>query len=212
MAWFGSILQFSATQASGDRRKSELYLQKITIGFPYDYFNYDESRAWYSYESGQMLAVSQLEDWHNCQYISKEEVNSYIVGMELFGKKYMDFYGASENIYNHSVCSEHYELGHTYQTMHEDKIQMNVQLFGEFVEFLSHYCQEIVAVVQPFCMDYISNPEMMDGSREKYYDIMNCYGIRVYDYHDMWQSDNVLFADATHLNFTELINQEILTD
>ena len=57
--------------------------------FPYYYFDYDQSRSYAQYESGQMFGVHELNDFHNTDKIEDKryEVQNYIMNYRMMNGK-----------------------------------------------------------------------------------------------------------------------------
>lgn len=197
------------------KAKSKMNPEIAMFVFTYDYFNFDMSLSKWQYTTGQIMSISNLDDFHNGINIS--EFSSYIVAIKMFAKKYMQYYNCKENIYVNSTIDDNttYELGHTWLSQHSDTLNENIELFKEFVLELRKTIERVIVVVPPYLLSNVSNVEVMSEEKGIFYGVMKELGIEVVDCLDSIK-DKELYADVTHLNykgaqmFTKMLNDIII--
>lgn len=190
--------------------------KQAILVFAYDAINRDMSFESYQYETGQILSVSQLHDWHNGYKISDGIVEEYINGIEMFGRKFLNYYKFSENIYDHNVLDAKQQvcLGHTWIKCHDETIAANKKCFDELICEIKEITDRIITIVPPYCMNAIDTDiDIIEKNRKEYYECVNNYDIEIYDLLYKWRDKREYFSDATHLNyegakhFTDFINE-----
>lgn len=195
------------------------YITRVSnavLVFPYNYFNHDMSVEPHQYKTGQILSVSRLNDFHNCDLQYNEEIFDCVMSIKLFGKKFLKYYRASENIYAYHKninLTDKIELGHTWEKKHPKTLSENVDIFDELISELRCIAKRIILVIPPFYWKAIKiSNNVIDECRKDFYEIIQLYDIEVIDLLDYWNENEECFYDATHLNyegakkFTNLLN------
>ena len=217
-SWHGLDLYYNLKLLEYSSNVHLLNNKLAILCFPYYYFNYDMSAAQYQYDSGQILSISRLDDYHNADY-QNTNVKNHIVSFQLFSDRFMKYYNARENcfVFNKiDQATKREQPTHVWSKMHIETIEENKVLFGLFIKKLKKISntERIIVVVPPFFLNGIKYLHDIYKMRELFYDIIGKYDIPVYDYIDICD-DPCMFSDATHLNyrgammFTNMISELI---
>lgn len=88
-------------------------VKQALLVFPYYYFDYDQSRSYAQYESGQIFGVHALNDWHNAHKIKGNfgMVANCIINYQMFGRKIANYYSYENVGKNYSVYQGEYKSG-----------------------------------------------------------------------------------------------------
>lgn len=203
-------------------------VKRAFLVFPYNFFNYDMSRAPYQYATtGFLFAVRRLDDWHH--YREVRDGADYVANYRLFGEKIGRYYHSRryefENcgIFRETLPGGGEELGSAWNVMHEATLAENQEIFCAFVRALSEAKIETSFLVPPFCMEGLSQTGREDFFRMKdffYRGMERLSGnasVPVFDYAELYADRRELFTDATHLNsagareWTQRINRDVLS-
>lgn len=216
-SWHGLDLYYNLKLLEYASRYISKKAEYAICCFPFDYFNYDMSLSKHQYESGQIMAISGMNDYHNANF-NNEYIRNTIDSIKMFSQKYMRFYDVKENIYVTKCINNEFtsiKLGHTWKSLHTCTVNENKQIFRELYSFLEKIAKNIIVVIPPFFMEGIDNIDDFYSSKTLFYNSISEYNLQFFDYSEEFK-DKELFADITHLNykgaclFTELINKILL--
>lgn len=212
-SWHGLDMYYNMKLFEYASIKKRINLTAAILVLPYYFFNYDMSLSKWQYTSGQILSVSQLHDFHNANE-ADDDIRNYLESIKMFSKKYLDYYSASENIYDRSRIDTGKKemLGHVWSEVHKHTIAENKVYFDEFITNLHKVTNRIIIIIPPFYCNNIENLNVISIQKEIFYSIVNKYDIEIYDMINDINNEGY-YADATHLNyegakfFTQKINE-----
>ena len=174
--------------------------------FPYMYFDYDMSLSLAQYESGQMMQIVKLDDWHNAWSIP--EAIKHIEMFRMFGKRMMEFYRMDNYSYvNYSVMHKKdglYDLDRVWFSCREKTYNENLSVMKEFINELNASC--IIILVPPFYIDGLSDisKKAFYEKKDRFYSTFDQYfsgiNVRIEDCSALYD-DRRLFDSYDHLNY-----------
>lgn len=187
-------------------------IKYVILVFPYYFFNYDMSVSLYQIQTGQIWALSHLEDWHNIYKLPefREYRRMYLINKELFGKNVnrnsLSAWSGNDNlVFNWREEKEH-KLSHTWSCIHTATIQENIAVFHELLEFIMENNIKPILLITPYHhLFHEKYPAEIAEMKDKYYELLKeeelCKEIRVVDKFCCDMSyDDKYWADMTHLN------------
>ncbi len=200
-------------------------LKLVLFVFPYNYFVYDMSKSFAQYESGQIFAIRQLNDWHHYEQV--EGAKDYVESYRMFGKKiarqYCSCWYDVESPYPYRDNGRKMPLENLWFAEYEETAIENEMLFSEFCLKLKRGGVNPVLVIPPVYLEGIDQASYNAflEKKEHFYHVVHktekkAGKLKVFDYADRFANQPDFFRDLTHLNtmgrekFTNLINTEIL--
>lgn len=193
--------------------------------FPYYYFDYDQSRSYAQYESGQMFGVCRLDDWHNAAKIDDKrwKVQNYITQCRMFGKKLMDYYRGGYHKKNYAVYQAPPKTGKLPKGFFTDRpetVSENLSIFAELITILHSRAIKTVLIVPPIPVNELGaeSYERLQFEKNKFHELVKLVskniGVNFYvaDCVPIFNQREV-FRDTEHLNafgaviFAKYLNQ-----
>lgn len=189
-------------------------IKYVVLAFPYYFFNYDMSASLYQLQTGQIWALSHLNDYHNMDKVQEFEKYKrlYLINKELFGKN------VNRNSLSAWMGNDHltfdsegggvkeYRLSHTWSCRHGETIRENITVFHELLEFIRQQDMKPVILITPYHRLFHEKfPSEISETKEEYYEFLIaeklCKSILVIDKFCCDISyDDKYWADMTHLN------------
>lgn len=203
--------------------------KKAMIVAPNYYFQYDQSRSYAQYTSGQMFAVHELNDYHNFQKTGGDfpKVKNYIINYQMFGKKISDYYHV-HRVTNSSTVWDGRDgegkLPAGWLKIHEETIPEYKEIFGEFIRLLSINGLKIIVLQPPIYIKGIDDEqkEQLFARNEDFRKIVyeaaakiGC-NISTFDFTSAFKEKREFFRDLEHLNangaveWGKIINEQVL--
>lgn len=187
------------------------FIKYIILAFPYYFFNYDMSASLYQLQTGQIWAISHLNDYHNMDKIREfnEYHNMYLINKELFeknsNKNSLSAWMGNDNLVFDGEGKEHH-LSHTWSCEHTATIQENITIFHALLDFIKQSDIKPLILVMPYHHLFHERfPLEIEQTKNRYYQLLRaeelCRDVKVIDRFccDISYNDN-FWADMTHLN------------
>lgn len=187
-------------------------IKYVVLAFPYYFFNYDMSISLYQLQTGQIWALSHLNDYHNTDKVQEfeEYQRLYFINEELFGKNVnrnsLSAWMGNDNLKFDSREVKEYKLSHTWSCRHTATIEENVIVFHELLEFIREQDIKPIILIMPYHrLFHEKYPSEISETEGEYYKFLTkeklCAGIQIIDKFCCDISfDDKYWADMTHLN------------
>lgn len=204
-------------------------VKQALLVFPYYYFDYDQSRSYAQYESGQIFGVHALNDWHNFHKIKENYgmVTNYIINCQMFGKKLAAYYSYEDIAKNYSVYQGEYKAGKLPKGFFRDFPETEIEnrlVFKSLIKTLLYRQIIPILVIPPLFIEALNNESYtrLEVIKNKFYSIVRTainelgVNLQVYDFSRIFPNERPLFRDVEHLNsnsavvFADVINKQIL--
>lgn len=204
-------------------------IKAALLVFPYYYFEYDQSRSYYQYKSGQMFGVYELDDWHNADRVTEngDEIFKYITNYRMFGKKIFDWYHGGYYKKLQTVYQGELKDGKLPKSFFADRpatVEENLKIFADLINILNNRGVRIILVIPPIFIDGLDeesskNLKMM---KEKFYFLVRevtCkskINLDNWDLTEIFSDKRSMFSDLTHVNihgspaFTQKLNDLLI--
>ena len=233
LSWSGQDMYYNMRLLQyGLRHGKFLNAKQALLIFPHYFFDYDQSRSYGQYESGQIFSVHALNDWRNASKIKTDKQDlwgggNHITNYRLFGKKLAARYKFKyvEKIY--TVCPIEPKRGQLPKGFFKDypeTVEENRAVFRELIMTL--YINKIATalIVPPLFVDVLEDESLkrFDFIANKFHTVVReelqrlGVSIQVFDFSRIFQGHRALFRDIDHLNsngaiaFAQVINQLVL--
>lgn len=163
-------------------------IKYVILAFPYYFFNYDMSVSLYQLQTGQIWALSHLNDWHNTDKVQEfqEYRRMYLINKQLFeknvNKNSLSAWMGSDNRKFDPRGVKEYKLSHTWSCKHIETIQENITIFHELLEFIrEQYIKPIILIMPYHHLFHEQYPLEIAKTKGRYYELLrgkNC--VRIY--------------------------------
>lgn len=206
-------------------------VKQALLVFPYYYFDYDQSRSYAQYESGQIFGVHALNDWHNAYKIKKNYsmVANYIINYRMFGRKISDYYNYKNVAKNYSVYQGEYNAGTLPKGFFRDFLETEEEnriVFQKIIKILVEHQIVPILIIPPLFIEALNNESYnrLGIIKDKFYSMVRNeidklgVNLYVYDFSQIFPNNRLLFRDVEHLNakggvvFANVINNQVLED
>ena len=132
-----------------------LNIDTVLLVFPYYYFDYDMSRSFGQYESGQIFSIRRLDDWHHSDQVSG--AYDYIANYRMFGEKITRFYHMpkwkGESPYTLKEPDGGILLDPLWFADHGETVEENQEIFVQFYKSIESRRGTPAIVIPPFYLE-----------------------------------------------------------
>lgn len=219
LSWWSADIHFmykTSQMILNDKYTDKSRLKYIIIDIPYYTFNYDFSRNGLNFRKG-LKFWEYFNDNHNLCSVKQHEISllEYQLYMDMFGRKkesglaFLDDITRTGRITSEMIEQQKNHLSHVWKCEHKQTIIENRRLFSSWISNLKVFNPglKIIILVTPHSK-YIEKywPESINKCKELFYEIINdtqkTFDFFVWDYFNVFYSDDKYFLDIMHLNST----------